>query len=84
MKFMKLHGTMLLATLAGLPAFAQPAAPAADQVRGAITSVAVQAKQLAVTTEKGDPVTVTLTARTVLLRMPAGVTDPKQDRKSVV
>jgi uncharacterized membrane protein YgcG len=78
MKFMKLHGIMLFAILAGLPAFAQPAAPAADQVRGAITSVAVQAKQIAVTTEKGDPVTVSLTARTVLLRMPAGVTDPKQ------
>ncbi len=47
-------------------------------MKGAITSVNVQAKQIAVTTEKGDPVTIVITARSVLLRMPAGVTDPKQ------
>jgi uncharacterized membrane protein YgcG len=78
MKSMNLSGNILLTLLAGLPVFAQTTAPAADQVRGAITGVAVQTKQIAVTTEKGDPVTVVLSARTVLLRMPAGVTDPKQ------
>jgi len=75
---MNLSGTLLVAMLAGLPALAQPAAPAADQVKGTITSVAVQARQIAVTTEKGDPVTIAITGRALLLRMPAGVTDPKQ------
>lgn len=77
---MKLLRTMVFALLAGLPAAAQQPA-SADQVRGAITSVNVQAKQIAVTTDKGDAVTVTTTDRTVLVRMPAGVTDPKQGVK---
>jgi hypothetical protein len=81
MKFMKLTNTILFAALAGVPAVAQPAAPAADQVRGAVTGVTVQAKRIAVTTEKGDAVTIAVTDRTVLLRMPAGVTDPKQGVK---
>jgi len=78
MNLMNLSRTMLCAMLGSLPALAQPAAPPAEQVRGAITSVAVEARQIAVTTEKGDPVTIAITDRTVLLRMPAGVTDPKQ------
>jgi len=69
---------MLLAILGGLPAFAQSAAPANDQVKGAITGVNLQARQIAVTTEKGDAVQIATTDRTILLRMPAGVTDPKQ------
>ena len=78
MNFIYLSRTLLCAILGGLPALAQPAAPAVDQVKGAVTSVNVQARQIAVTTEKGDPVTVSLIGRAVLLRMPAGVTDPKQ------
>lgn len=78
MNFTILSRTMLLAALGGIPAFCQTAAPAADQVKGAVSSVNTQARQIAVTTEKGDPVTVTTSDRTVLMRMPAGVTDPKQ------
>ena len=77
---MKLPKTMLFAVLAGLPAAAQQPAPA-DRVQGAIVSVNVQARQIAVKNDKGDPVTITTTDRTVLLRMPAGVTDPKQGVK---
>ncbi len=75
---MNLRSSILLTMLAAFPVLAQTAAPAADQVRGAVTGVTVQSKQISVTTEKGDAVTVTLGPRTVLLRMPAGVTDPKQ------
>jgi hypothetical protein len=71
---------MLFAVLAGLPAIAQQTAPA-DRIQGAVTAINPQARQIAVKTDKGDPVTITTTDRTVLLRMPAGVSDPKQGVK---
>lgn len=77
---MKIHRTMLFAVLAGLPAIAQQTAPA-DRIQGAVTAINAQARQIAVKTDKGDPVTITTTDRTVLLRMPAGVSDPKQGVK---
>jgi hypothetical protein len=53
----------------------------ADQLQGAITSVNPQNKQIVVTTDKGETVTVTASDRTSIVRMPAGVTDPKQGVK---
>ena len=77
---MKIHRTMLFAVLAGLPAIAQQPAPA-DRIQGAVTAINSQARQIAVKSDKGEPVTITTTDRTVLLRMPAGVSDPKQGVK---
>jgi len=52
-----------------------------DQIQGAITAVNTQNKQISVSTEKGETITVTANDRTSIVRMPAGVTDPKQGVK---
>jgi hypothetical protein len=45
------------------------------QVAGTVASVAAQASQFVMKTDKGDSITVTTTDKTVILHMPAGVTD---------
>ena len=79
-KPMKLLRTTGAAMLVAMAVGAQTAPPP-DQIRGEITNVNAQAKQIAVKTDKGEAVTVTTTDRTVVVRMPAGVTDPKQGVK---
>src|ERR1017187_1700900 len=66
---------------------AQGIAPARAQVAGTVASVAAPASQLVLKTDKGESITVTTTDKTVILRMPAGVTDVQKgtkmtDRKS--
>jgi len=75
---MKHLRVVVFTVLAGVCALAQPKA---DQIQGAITAVNPQNKQIAVTTDKGETVTVTANDRTSIVRMPAGVTDPKQGVK---
>jgi hypothetical protein len=75
---MKLSRIIVLTVLAAVPALAQQKT---DQIQGAITSVNAQNKQITVTTDKNEIITVTASDRTSIVRMPAGVTDPKQGVK---
>jgi len=75
------HIRVLVYTLAGVVVAAGQQAPRPDQVQGAITSVNPQAKQIIIATDKGENLTITATDRTTIVRMPAGVTDPKQGVK---
>ena len=63
---------------------AQGAAPARAQVAGTVASVAAPASQLVLKTDKGESITVTTTDKTVILRMPAGVTDVQKGTKMTV
>ena len=74
MRLIRVVGFILLAAVCAL-------AQKADQVQGAIVSVNAQNKQIAVTTDKGESITITASDRTSIVRMPAGVTDPKQGVK---
>ena len=63
--------------LAGMTALAQ--APAnRTQVSGTIVSVDAEGNKISLKSDKGDDVTVTTTARTLLLKMPPGETDPNE------
>jgi len=55
--------------------------PNRTQVSGNITSVDAAAGHLGLKSDKGDEVTVSTTARTLLLRMPPGETDAKKGAK---
>src|ERR1035441_5948670 len=84
-----MKGTFLFLSLlwVGCSAYAEApqgtAAPRA-QVAGTVTSVAAQASQLVMKTDKGDSITVTTTDKTVILHMPAGVTDVQKGTKMTV
>src|ERR1035438_3352074 len=68
-------------------AYAQTALGAASpraQVAGTVASVAAQASQFAMKTDKGDSITVTTTDKTVILHMPAGVTDVQKGTRMTV
>jgi hypothetical protein len=62
----------------GLEAQAQTAGSAAQRVAGAIDSVDAGAKQISIKTDKGETVTVTITDRSFLRRLPPGETDMKK------
>jgi len=51
------------------------------QVSGAVVSVDAAANKIELKSDKGDDVAVTTTARTLLLKMPPGETDPKKGTK---
>lgn len=63
---------------------AQGTAPARTQVAGTVTSVAAQASQFVLKADNGDSITVTTTDKTVILHMPAGVTDVQKGTKMTV
>jgi|SRR5271157_2082888 len=63
---------------------AQAAAAPRAQVAGAVTSVAAQASQFVLKTDKGDSITVTATDKTVILHMPPGVTDVQKGTRMTV
>lgn len=52
-----------------------------SQVAGTITAVDAGGNKLTLKSDKGEDVTVTTTARTLLLKMPPGETDPKKGAK---
>src|ERR1017187_3978446 len=63
---------------------AQGAAPARAQVAGTVASVAAPASQLVLKTDKGESISVTTTDKTVILRMPAGMTDVQKGTKMTI
>jgi len=66
------------------PLAAQGTAAPRAQVAGAVTSVAAPASQFVMKTDKGDSITVTTTDKTVILHMPAGVTDVQKGTRMTV
>jgi hypothetical protein len=54
------------------------------QVAGAVASVAASAGQFVLKTDKGDSIDVTTTDKTLILHMPAGVTDVTKGTKMTV
>ena len=84
MKGMFLVLSLLWVECSGRAQGAQGTAPARAQVAGTVTSVAAQASQLVMKTDKGDSITVTTTDKTVILHMPAGVTDVQKGTKMTV
>jgi hypothetical protein len=66
-----------IAVVLGVAAWGQTPAPRV-QVSGTIASVDANGGHLALKGDKGEDVTVNTTARTLLLRMPPGETDPKK------
>src|SRR5215472_11196048 len=69
-----------IAVVFGVGAWGQTPAPRV-QVSGTIASVDANGGHLALKGDKGEDVTVNTTARTLLLRMPPGETDPKKGAK---
>jgi hypothetical protein len=55
-----------------------PAAAARARVAGTVVSVNAESKQLAIKTDKGETVTVTITDRSFVLRLPPGEHDTKK------
>ena len=76
--------TLMRLVVAGviLSAIVSAQAPAnRSQLAGTITTVDAGANKLTLKSDKGEDVTVTTTARTLLLKMPPGETDPKKGEK---
>src|ERR1035438_7156602 len=76
----------LMAIAAGVPsgssASAQtPAAANRSQISGTVTSVNTDGNQLSLRSDKGGEVSVAITHRTLILRIPPGETDPKKGSK---
>jgi hypothetical protein len=70
----------IAAVLMGMTVFAQTPANR-TQVSGTVVSVDAGGNQISLKSDKGDDVAVTTTARTLLLKMPPGETDPKKGAK---
>ena len=58
-----------------------PAQGTRSQVSGTITAVDAGANRLSLKSDKGDALEVSTTDRTLVLRIPAGETDPKKGTK---
>ena len=77
----------LMAIATGVPsgssAAAQTPPPAANrsQISGTVTSVNTDGNQLSLKSDKGGDVSVAITDRTLILRIPPGETDPKKGSK---
>jgi hypothetical protein len=76
----------LMAIVAGVPSGSSASAqtpPAANrsQISGTVTSVNTDGNQLSLKSDKGEDVSVALTDRTLILRIPPGETDPKKGSK---
>src|ERR1035438_4919911 len=76
----------LMATAAGVPSGSSASAqtpPAANrsQISGTVTSVNTDGHQLSLKSDKGGDVSVSITDRTLILRIPPGETDPKKGSK---
>ena len=84
MKGMFLVLSLLWVECSGHAQAAQATAPARAQAAGTVASVAAQASQFVMKTGKGDSITVTTNDKTVILRMPAGVTDVQKGTKMTV
>jgi len=84
-----MRGTFLIlsAAFVGCSMAAQAAqgtaAPKA-QTAGTVTSVAAPANQFVLKTDKGDSITATTNDRTLILHLPAGVTDPSKGTKLTI
>jgi hypothetical protein len=77
---MTLLRVIVAVVLTGMSALAQ--APAnRTQVSGTIVSVDADGNKISLKSDKGDDVTIITTARTLLLKMPPGETDPKKGAK---
>jgi hypothetical protein len=78
---MKYCVVISLALFAGIPcAIGQTAAPAA-RVTGTVTAVKAPEKQVMITSDKGEAVTLSTSDRSFVLRMPPGETDTKKAQK---
>src|ERR1035441_7724689 len=75
MRGMFLVLSLLWVECSGYAQAAQGTVALRAQVAGTVASVAAQASQFVMKTDKGDSITVTTTDKTVILHMPAGVTD---------
>ena len=76
----------LMAIAAGVPSGSSASAqtpPAANrsQISGTVTSVNTDGNQLSLRSDKGGEVSVVITDRTLILRIPPGETDPKKGSK---
>src|ERR1039457_4077328 len=68
--------------LSGSSASAQtPPAANRSQISGTVTSVNTDGNQLSLKSDKGGDVSVAITGRTLILRIPPGETDPKKGSK---
>jgi hypothetical protein len=76
----------LMAIVAGVPSGSSASAqtpPAANrsQISGTVTSVNTDGNQLSLKSDKGGDISVAITDRTLILRIPPGETDPKKGSK---
>src|ERR1022692_4487607 len=76
----------LMAIAAGVPSGSSASAqtpPAANrsQISGTVTSVNTDGNQLSLKSDKGGDISVAITDRTLILRIPPGETDPKKGSK---
>ena len=78
MKVSRAASALLLTTIFAIAASAQTPATARSQVSGTVVSVDAGAKKLAVKSDKGEELAVTLTDKTRVLGMPPGETDTKK------
>src|ERR1017187_634780 len=84
MKGMFLVLSLLWVECSGYAQAAQGTVALRAQVAGTAASVAAQASQFVMKTDKGDSITVTTTDKTVILHMPAGVTDMQKGTRMTV
>jgi hypothetical protein len=63
---------------------AQGSAAAKQQAAGTVTSVNAQANQFVLKTDKGDSITATTSDKTLILHLPAGVTDPTKGTRLTI
>src|ERR1035438_2793155 len=76
----------LVAIVAGVPSGSSASAqtpPSANrsQISGTVTSVNTDGNQLSLKSDKGGDISVAITDRTLILRIPPGETDPKKGSK---
>lgn len=78
---MKYFALINLALLVGIPGATAQTAPAAGRLTGTVTAVKAAEKQIVVTSDKGETVTLSTTDRSFVLRMPPGETDTKKAQR---
>jgi hypothetical protein len=78
---MKCFFIISLAIVAGAACASAQTPPQAARITGTVTTVKAAEKELVITSDKGETVTLSTTDRSFVLRMPPGETDTKKAQK---
>ncbi len=78
---MKYLAVITLAIFVAIPSATAQTPAAATRVTGTVTTVKAAEKQVVITSDKGDSLTLNTTDRSFVLRMPPGETDTKKAQK---